>query len=189
MILHHGYASLPLHFPIGRLFAAPSVINTALEIRQLLSYTDAMNATRMTIGELADAVGLNRRAIRFYVQRGLLPPPVGRGRGSWYGEEHLKCLRQIDELQRAGHSLDAIKRILDGGETPPPEALPGRRPRRQRLSAELWTRVSVADGIELSFDATRYNPDVTDLLALQQNIRSILHTAGGDNGDRPTSQP
>src|SRR5215212_5809649 len=96
----------------------------------------------MTIGELATAAGLTRRAVRFYVQQRLLPPPEGLGRGSQYDASHLARLRQIGELQAAGHSLDAIRRILDG-ETIAAPAPARPTPRRARsLTAELWTRLT-----------------------------------------------
>src|SRR4029450_12323962 len=41
------------------------------------------------IGELADLGGISRRTIRYYVQEGLLPPPLGLGRGNHYGREQL----------------------------------------------------------------------------------------------------
>ncbi|MEY4233738.1 MAG: hypothetical protein RL635_705, partial [Chloroflexota bacterium] len=34
----------------------------------------------MSIAQIAEAVGLTRRAIRFYVQQRLIDPPVGLGR-------------------------------------------------------------------------------------------------------------
>ena len=43
----------------------------------------------MNIDELADAVGLTRRAIRYYVQQKLLPTPLGVGRGKHYDATHL----------------------------------------------------------------------------------------------------
>ena len=73
-----------------------------------------MESGELGIGELADAAGLSRRAVRFYVQRKLLPTPLGRGRGRHYDASHLERLKRIAELQAAGHSLDAIGRILDG---------------------------------------------------------------------------
>ena len=73
-----------------------------------------MQSAEMGIGELADAAGLSRRAIRFYVQQGLIPAPLGRGRGRHYDASHLEQLRRVAELQAAGHSLEAIRKILAG---------------------------------------------------------------------------
>jgi DNA-binding transcriptional MerR regulator len=45
---------------------------------------------KYTIGELAEKTGISRRAIRFYVQNRIIPPPVGLGRSSYYTQEHLE---------------------------------------------------------------------------------------------------
>ena len=142
---------------------------------------------QLSLEELADRMGLSRRAIRFYVQRGLLPPPLGLGRGRHYDSRHLEALRRIQELQSAGHSLDAIGRILAGGEVtqpvgaaapameiaaPPATMMP--RPRRRReLAAELWTRVRLAPGVELHVDAAAH-PTAEQLLKIRQAVRRIL---------------
>lgn len=140
-----------------------------------------MNPDALSIGELADAAGLSRRAVRFYVQQRLLPPPLGRGRGRHYDGSHLERLRRIGQLQSAGHSLDAIRRILDtapsagGGAAPvPPPEYPPRRPPRPALSAQLWTRLSFGDGVELHFAAARHNPTVDQLMLLREAVQAIL---------------
>lgn len=129
----------------------------------------------MSIGELADAAGLSRRAIRFYVQQGLLPSPLGRGRGRHYDASHLDVLRRIAELQAAGHSLDAIRQILAGRPAPVPPGNGRAKSARSGLSAELWTRLRLAEGLELHFDATKFNPDVRQLLALREAVRTALN--------------
>ena len=133
----------------------------------------------LSIGELADAAALSRRAVRFYVQQGLLPPPLGRGRGRHYDRSHLDRLRRIGQLQSAGHSLDAIRRILETGPgaappPPPPAAASAPRPPRTALSARLWTRLRFGEGVELHFDATRHNPSVEQLLQLRDAVQAIL---------------
>jgi DNA-binding transcriptional MerR regulator len=153
-----------------------------------------MPTDALSIGELADAAGLSRRAIRFYVQQKLLPPPTGLGRGSHYEQRHLDQLRKVIELQQAGHSLVAIRKMLERGgaargrksrehdvvETNNGHASDARasaatvKPVPAALSAELWTRLSMGEGIELSFDATRFNPTVEQLLTLRQLIRDTL---------------
>jgi DNA-binding transcriptional MerR regulator len=138
----------------------------------------------MSLDELADRVGLSRRAIRFYVQRGLLPPPLGLGRGRHYDKRHLEALRRIGELQAAGHSLDGISKILAGQDVPAPaaaDAKPGApagarlAPARGRaaLSAALWTRLPLAPGVELHFDASAH-PTAEQLLQIRQAVRRIL---------------
>jgi DNA-binding transcriptional MerR regulator len=136
---------------------------------------------QLSLDELADRVGLSRRAIRFYVQRGLLPPPLGLGRGRHYDQRHIEVLRRIQELQAAGHSLHAIARILAGREVTPAaaadvpvelDASPRAR-RRSELSAELWTRLRLAPGVELHFDATEH-PTAEQLIRIRQAVRRIL---------------
>jgi len=52
------------------------------------------------------------RTVRYYVQRGLLPPPSFRGKDTTYGPEHLARLRAIKQLQQEGLPLDAIQARL-----------------------------------------------------------------------------
>ena len=60
------------------------------------------------LGELARAAGTSARTVRYYVQRGLLPPPFFRGKDSTYGQTHLTRLRAIRKLQDAFFPLEAI---------------------------------------------------------------------------------
>jgi len=71
----------------------------------------------LTIDELARETGLTVRNVRSHHARGLLPPPVVKGRTGYYGPEHVQRLRLIQELQQEGLKLDGIKRLLgDDGE-------------------------------------------------------------------------
>jgi DNA-binding transcriptional MerR regulator len=68
----------------------------------------------MTIDELARESGLTVRNVRAYQSRGLVPPPMVRGRTGFYGPEHVARIELIRELQADGFNLGAIKRLLDG---------------------------------------------------------------------------
>jgi DNA-binding transcriptional MerR regulator len=65
------------------------------------------------IDDLAHRAGVTSRTIRAYQARGLLPPPELQGRTGYYSDEHLQRLRIIDDLQRRGFSLAAIRHTLD----------------------------------------------------------------------------
>ena len=134
----------------------------------------------MSIGELADAAGISRRAVRFYVERDLLPAPSGLGRGRHYDQTHLDRLKMIQELQEAGHSLDAIARILRGQSVEAPEVNALRARPRAKLSAELWSRVKILEGVELHFDVTRRNLTVEQLLAVRQAVHAIVGRDASD---------
>ena len=108
-----------------------------------------MEERRYGIDELADLVGVKRRTVRFYVQRGLLPPPFGVGRGKHYGPEHLARLRAVKALQSGGPQprrgpAEAGRRRRGSARCQPWPPLPSRR---------WWDRAgggwSLAPGIEL----------------------------------------
>lgn len=132
------------------------------------------------LDELADKADVSARTIRYYVQRGLLSPPVFRGRDTAYNGGHLLRLRLIKRLQDERFlPLDAIAVELDGKSddeiramlerldraervaTPPSGGTtytvgsggPYRarvRPARTATSSERWVRVELADGVELN---------------------------------------
>ena len=136
-----------------------------------------MESKTLSIGELADAAGVSRRAIRFYVQRGLLPPPQGKGRGSLYQTQHLERLRRIQELQAGGHALDAIARLLEQGTPDKPRVRPTRAgvgAVNGRVTAQLWTRVQLGDGVELHVDTSRHALSAEQILAVRDTIRNII---------------
>ena len=68
--------------------------------------------------DLCEATGLDRQAIHFYIQQGLLPPGRKTGRNmAFYAEEHLTRLALIKKLQHERFlPLKAIKALLDGRE-------------------------------------------------------------------------
>ncbi len=69
----------------------------------------------MTIRELAERTGMTVRNIRAHQTRGLLPPPVVRGRTGYYNEEHVARIELTREMQADGLNLEAIRRVLDSG--------------------------------------------------------------------------
>jgi Ca-activated chloride channel family protein len=124
------------------------------------------------IDELARAAGTSARTVRYYVQRGLLPPAAFRGKDTAYGDEHLVRLRAIRKLQEAFFPLDAIavelgrrslgeiERIADGKVTPAsPLADPARPRERDRADARatiareasrVFRRIELFPGVDLT---------------------------------------
>jgi len=70
----------------------------------------------MTIHELAERTGMTVRNIRAHQTRGLLPPPVVRGRTGYYNDEHVARIALTREMQADGLNLEAIRRVLESGE-------------------------------------------------------------------------
>ena len=70
---------------------------------------------RYSIQDLADLADVSRRTVRYYVQEGLIPAPLGVGRGPHYAQAHLQRLLQVKELQSSGCTLDEIRATVDGG--------------------------------------------------------------------------
>ncbi|WP_399935452.1 MerR family transcriptional regulator [Streptomyces kanamyceticus] len=68
------------------------------------------------MAELAAEAGITVRTVRFYRERGLIPPPRREGRIAWYDEHHLARLRTIAALLERGHTLNGIAELADAFE-------------------------------------------------------------------------
>ncbi|WP_437023190.1 MerR family transcriptional regulator [Streptomyces sp. enrichment culture] len=62
---------------------------------------------------MARLAGITVRTLRFYRERGLLPPPRREGRIAWYDDHHLARLRTISALLERGHTLNGIAELAD----------------------------------------------------------------------------
>ena len=76
----------------------------------------------LTVEELALAAGVSVRTVRFYAGKGLLPPPLLRGRLGLYTADHVARLQLVRDLQAKGFTLTAIADYL---ERMPADATPG----------------------------------------------------------------
>jgi|WetSurMetagenome_2_1015567.scaffolds.fasta_scaffold235336_2 DNA-binding transcriptional MerR regulator len=111
--------------------------------------------TRYNLDELASLGGVSRRTVRFYIQEGLLPAPLGVGRGSHYERAHLDRLLDVRLLQESGRSLDDIKTARERA----PEAAAsatatacgagGPASARGAVARSAWRRLELAPGVEL----------------------------------------
>lgn len=68
----------------------------------------------LTLDELTARVGMSVRNIRFYTTKGLVPPPIRRGRSGYYSSEHIARLELVQELQAHGFTLSAIEKYAAG---------------------------------------------------------------------------
>ena len=85
---------------------------------------------RLSIDELAAVTGVSRRTVHYYIQRRLIDPPLGRGRGRHYDRRHALQILKVRDLQRRGVALSDM---ADGAPPPTspasaPEAARGSRP-------------------------------------------------------------
>src|SRR5262245_2626455 len=138
------------------------------------------------IADLAERGGVTRRTVRYYVQRGLLPAPLGTGRGPHYTPAHLERLIHIRQLQESGVPLGEIAARLNGTLQTPVSA-PGAPPEWStslhassphvlsersgplnwaalptQSQGETWRRFVLADGVELHVrtDAMHIQPSL-----------------------------
>jgi DNA-binding transcriptional MerR regulator len=101
---------------------------------------------RYAIGDLAELGGVSRRTVRYYVQEGLIPAPLGVGRGNHYGPAHLQRLLRVKALQESGRTLDEIRRAFDDGEARVPHGAASEAPPVPR---SVWRRIALSPGVEL----------------------------------------
>jgi|GEM_PF-6721368 len=66
-----------------------------------------------TVGQFAKQLGLTRRTVDFWIEKGLLKPYVMANNGPrYFTEAELRTARRIEELKLVGYSLEQIKELF-----------------------------------------------------------------------------
>ncbi len=147
-------------------------------------------SARYSIGELAELTGVSRRTVHFYVQRRLIDPPLGRGRGRHYDERHVRQIRRVRELQRQGVPLQEMEAGLARGAeqcevhdlpvTMPAVAWPG------EVSPVLRIRVDENVTVEVAQTASPTPALIADLASAVSAIMNKHRGGGADRASTPS---
>lgn len=114
-----------------------------------------------TLSDLATATGVEPRTIRSYIERGLLPGALSRGRGATYSQEHLAALRLIQAVRRARPTITLGElRILLQQLTPA---------QIQGIADGAVVEFAVMIGIKLTNTTVGYEYTVRPLVQLRQS--------------------
>jgi DNA-binding transcriptional MerR regulator len=136
---------------------------------------------RYSLDELAALAGVTARTVRYYIAQGLLDRPEGEKRGAHYLRTHLEQLLQVRRWSDAGLSLERIRKLRAGAaqDPPPRPAQPG--------TVEVWSRVTLVDGLELHVEPSRAGLDPQQLRDLVREVTK-LYRALRNGGDEPPQQ-
>jgi len=120
----------------------------------------------LTLEELTTRVGMSVRNIRFYTSKGLVPPPIRRGRSGYYSPDHVARLELVQELQAHGFTLSAIEKYVARiPEAATPEDIALHRAMLTPWQADLPVEMSRAE-LETRAGRTLSDDDITTLSAL-----------------------
>ena len=124
-----------------------------------------------TLEELCTLVEMNKRKVRFYIQKGLVDRPEGTGKGAHYSHRHLEQLLTIRKWKDAGVSLERIQDLLEdtGQSAAAGSLLPPPRPKRPG-SVEVWSHLHIHDGVELHIEPQRSGLNPEQVRALCRTI-------------------
>jgi DNA-binding transcriptional MerR regulator len=106
-----------------------------------------------TLDELAAAAGLPRRTVRYYIQIDLLERAEGETRAARYNVRHLEQLVAIRRWTELGISLERVRDLLSRAAEAPTGT------HRAPGSVEVWSHIAIADGLEITLEASRAGLD------------------------------
>lgn len=144
---------------------------------------EAATPERFSIDELSTLAGVTPRTVRYYIAEGLVDRPQGEKRGAHYLRRHLEQLLLIRRWTDAGLSLDRVRELIAGA---PEDPAPRRAPPG---SVEVWSRVTVADGLEVHVEPGRAGLTPDQMRSLVRGITALYHQARSTGASEPSSAP
>lgn len=144
---------------------------------------EATPPERFSIDELSMLAGVTPRTVRYYIAEGLVDRPIGEKRGAHYVRRHLEQLLLIRRWTDAGLSLERVRELLSGApEDPAPRrAAPG--------SIEVWSRVTVADGLEIHVEPGRADLTPDQMRSLVRGVAALYRQVRTSGACEPSAPP
>lgn len=124
----------------------------------------------MTIETIAGKAGLTPRAVRYYVQTGIIDAPFGKGRGARYGAIHLRQIEDAKAMKDAGYTLEHIAAARCSTQL---------RMRCASISAPAEIIMQPADGVRVSMSAdVLHAAGLSDTDKLDAELRKLFEKFG-----------
>ena len=130
---------------------------------------------KFSLDDLCTLSDTSKRTVRYYMQIGLVNPPIGSTKAAHYLHQHLDQLLTIRKLSDAGVSLERIREVLSG-EAPP---LPPRQ--RQPGSVEVRSHLFIADGVELEISPDQAGLSPEQVRTLVRAVMKAYQDLQGEN--------
>ena len=127
-----------------------------------------MSEKTFTLDELCTLTDLTKRTVRYYMQLGLVERPIGETRAAHYTSRHLDQLLRVKQLTEAGVSLERIREVMAGGDTPVPTR------QRRPGSIEVRSHLFVAPGLEIQISPEEAGMTPEQLRAF---VREVMQAA------------
>ena len=135
----------------------------------------AVGGPKLSIDQVAALVGLSTRTVRYYLQQGLVSRPEGAKRGAYYLQRHVEELLMLRRWADAGLSLDRIRELRAGAaDEPPPRAV-------RAGSVEVWSRVTLADGLEVQIEPGRAGLTPEQVRAFVREVTTAYRKVHGES--------
>ena len=144
---------------------------------------EATAPERFSIDELSTLAGVTPRTVRYYIAEGLVNRPQGEKRGAHYLRRLLEQLLLIRRWTDAGLSLERVRELIAGA---PEDPAPHRAPPG---SIEVWSRVTVADGLEVHVEPGRAELTPDQMRSLVRGITALYRQVRAAGADDPSSAP
>jgi DNA-binding transcriptional MerR regulator len=123
-----------------------------------------MQAKTFTLDDLCTFTDFPKRTVRYYIQLGLVDRPIGETRSAHYLEDHLDQLLRIKKLTDAGVSLERVREVLAGEDSPVP--VKQRKPGSISVKSHLY----IAPGIELQISPDEAGMSPEQVRALVKEV-------------------
>ena len=135
----------------------------------------AVGGPKLSIDQVAALAGLTTRTVRYYLQQGLVSRPEGAKRGAYYLQRHVEELLMLRRWADAGLSLDRIRELRAGAaDEPPPRAV-------RAGSVEVWSRVTLADGLEVQIEPGRAGLTPEQVRAFVREVTTAYRKVHGES--------
>ncbi|KPA09482.1 MerR family transcriptional regulator [Candidatus Magnetomorum sp. HK-1] len=134
---------------------------------------DLKEKENYSIEDLTNITGMNKRNIRYYIQKGIIDNPFGQGKGAYYTNNHIKQLNETIKWKKVGLPLERIQSIVRGLVSGDKKHVPD-LPSNIIAENELWNRLIIENGIELNISTTRSPFNLEECIEIQKRIIKLI---------------